>query len=353
MNEPVNRPLRRWFWLVVRILIAFGLLGLAIWTNRGQLREVGRHPVHGPYFLLAFAMFLSGVFLAYARWYLLVRAVGLSFRFRDAVRLGLIGTLFNFVIPGAIGGDFVKAAFLCREQSRRAKPIASIIVDRIVGLIGLFLIAGIAGTWGWDRLEPPVRKLVTIAWIATAVTTLLLGITFLPLDRLRRKRSRKRAELAAVGEAYRRHIGVVLLGIVMGTITHLCNVVAFYLVSQALFPVVPSLTDHLLIVPLVLFTTAVPLPFGALGVTEQVSFGLFRLASYDGGGVAMMGFRILQFGSALIGLVVYLADNREIRELQAAARAETEQTVEGPQFDDQRSSAAEGTEPTPRTSPIK
>jgi uncharacterized membrane protein YbhN (UPF0104 family) len=310
---------RRWFWLGVRILVAFGLLALAIWTNRGQLREVGRNPIHAPYFLLGFVMYLAGVFLAYLRWYLLVRAVGLSFRIRDAVRLGLIGTMFNFVIPGAIGGDFVKAAFLCREQSKRAKPIASIIVDRIVGLIGLFLIAGIAGTFGWDRLQPPVRKLVTIAWIATGVATLLLGIAFLPLDRLRSNRSRKRAELAVVGDAYRRHVGIVILGIMMGTITHFLNVVAFFLVSLSLFPVVPSFTDHLLIVPLVLFTTAVPLPFGALGVTEQVSLGLFRLASYSGGGVAMMGFRILQFGSALIGLIVYLADNREIRELQARA----------------------------------
>jgi uncharacterized membrane protein YbhN (UPF0104 family) len=314
-----DRPHRRRLWFVVRVLVALGLLGLAIWTNRDQLREVGAHSIRVPYFLLAFAMFLAGVFLAYFRWYLLVRAVGLSFRLRDAARLGLIGTLFNFVIPGAIGGDFVKAAFLCREQSKRTRPIASVIVDRIVGLIGLFLIAGIAGWFGWDRLEPPVRKLVAVAWVATGVTTLLLGVAFLPLDRLRGKHSGKRAELAVVGESYRRHVGVVVLGVAMATVTHFLNVVAFFLVSQALFPVVPSLVDHLLIVPLVLFTTAVPLPFGALGVTEQVSFGLFRLASYNGGGVAMMGFRILQFGSALIGLAVYLADNREIRDLQARA----------------------------------
>jgi len=345
-----DRPLRRRLWLVARILIALGLLGLAIWTNQDQLREVGQHSIRVSRFVLAFFIYFSGVVLAYFRWYLLVRAVGLSFRMRDAARLGLIGTLFNFVIPGAIGGDFVKAAFLCREQSKRAKPIASVIVDRIVGLIGLFLIAGIAGSLGWSRLEPPVRKLVTIAWVAAGVTTLLLGVAFLPLDRLRGKRSRKRAELAVVGESYRRHVGVVALGIVLGTVTHFLNVVAFFLVSEALFPVVPSLVDHLLIVPLVLFTTAVPLPFGALGVSEQVSFGLFRLASYSGGGVAMMGFRILQFGSALLGLGVYLADNREIRELQARAGGlESDPAQRGVPSP----SAAAETVPAPRTSPIK
>ena len=38
---------------------------------------------------------------------------------RDAMRLGFIGNVFNLVIPGAVGGDIVKGAFLCREQARK------------------------------------------------------------------------------------------------------------------------------------------------------------------------------------------------------------------------------------------
>ena len=77
-----------------------------------------------------------------------------------------------------------------------------------------------------------------------------------------------------------------------------------------------------LVVPLVLFTTAVPLPFGALGVSEQASKGLFGLMHYEGGAVAMLGFRVVMLAGAAIGAVVYMVNAREVRELVNAEETE-------------------------------
>ena len=49
-------------------------------------------------------------------------------------------------------------------------------------------------------------------------------------------------------------------------------------------------------VPLTLFTMAVPLPFGALGLTEQVSSSSSGWSTHPGGALAMMGFRVLMYG---------------------------------------------------------
>ncbi len=272
----------------------------------------------GRLFLLAFALYLAGVLLAYTRWFLLVRAVALPFRYRDAVRLGLVGTLFNFLIPGAIGGDFVRAAFLCREQGRRTRPIASVVVDRLAGLLGLFGLAFLTGILGWSRLAPSVRSLVTAAGIAVGVTAAILATAFLP--GLGHSHSRRRAELATVGASYRRRIWVLPLAGTLAGITHTFNVLAFYALSQGLFADVPGLLDHFLIVPLVLFSTGVPLPLGALGVTEQVSAKLFDLADFPGGAVVMMAFRLLQLGGALLAGVVYLANVAQVRDLTVTAQ---------------------------------
>jgi uncharacterized membrane protein YbhN (UPF0104 family) len=313
----MSRTSRRRLGLAVRFALALGLLALAIRSNRAQLGDVfGRRPDLG-LFALGFAAYLCGVLLAFLRWYWLVRAVALPFRVRDALRLGFIGALFNFVIPGAVGGDFVKAAYLSREQGRTARSIASVIVDRLAGLEGLFLLALVAGWTGWGQLDAPLRRLVTAAAIAMGVTSLVLGLAFVPLPN--RSRSKRRAELAAVGASYRSSPAVVVLGVALGCLTHVLNVLAFYAVSRALFPSVPSLADHLLIVPLVLFTTAIPLPFGALGVTEQVSARMFLLADSSGGAVAMMAFRLLQLGGALIGGLVYLANASQVRDLARTA----------------------------------
>ncbi|HEU5118915.1 MAG TPA: hypothetical protein VFT74_20150, partial [Isosphaeraceae bacterium] len=129
------------------------------------------------------------------------------------------------------------------------------------------------------------------------------------------------AELSAAGIAYRRRFDAIVLGAALASLTHLGNVVAFHLASLAMFPAreVPSFAQELMIVPLVLFSTAIPLPFGALGASEGVSGLLFRSVGFRGGAIAMLAFRLLQFGSAGLGAVVYLSNRGQVRQLKHQA----------------------------------
>jgi glycosyltransferase 2 family protein len=341
MNPPSSKTRPRALAVAARALVALSLLGLAVWMNRGQLSDVFSREVDLRLFALGFVFYMSGVLLAYVRWFLLGRALDLPFRLRDAFRLGFIGTLFNLVIPGAVGGDVIKAAYLCREQGRKGQAIASVVIDRMIGLIGLFALACASGSLAWSLLEPPVRRLATAAWIFQGVFCALLAIAFTPaLYRPLRKRlgkGKKPAhvldELIAMGTAYRQRFGVVVLSAAMATVTHVLNIFAFYAVSRAMFPEVPGLAQHFLIVPLVLFSTAVPLPFGALGVTEQISYVLFNMTRYSGGAVAMMAFRTLQYAGATIGLGVYIANASQVRALQEAAEHLDDEPAPWPEAD--------------------
>src|SRR5439155_16451566 len=129
---------------------------------------------------------------------------------------------------------------------------------------------------------------------------------------------------------YRRRLGIVAGCLVLSSFIHSLFVVAFYLVSRTLFPShLPSLGQHFLMVPLTLFTTAVPLPFGALGVSEQVSEELFKLVAHPGGVLAMLGFRVLMYGGGLICALVYLANLRQARGLTETAEHPEEEHLEG------------------------
>jgi len=70
--------------------------------------------------------------------------LGVPFRLIDSLRLSFVGTFFNLVIPGAVGGDLVKAAYLARMNLPRTQAIATLLIDRVVGLVGLFYLAAIA-----------------------------------------------------------------------------------------------------------------------------------------------------------------------------------------------------------------
>ena len=103
----------------------------------------------------------------------------------------------------------------------------------------------------------------------------------------------------------------------MAVCGHALFVMAFFAMSAAIFRGnLPSLADHFLLVPLALFTTAVPLPFGALGVSEQASRQLFDMVHHPKGAVAMLGFRVLMYAGGLVSVLVYLVNLNQVRTLR-------------------------------------
>lgn len=305
--------------------VALGLLALAIYTNRDQIARVMERPIDTRAFGLAFLVYMSAVLLTFLRWFALVRALGLPFRVVDAIRLGFIGNVFNLVIPGAVGGDVIKGAFLCREQAKKTQAVASMIIDRILGLIGLFLLAGLAGIWAWSASSKDVRVLIGLAWAASVAGPLGLIVLFSPslyrplltLVAGKGKLGAIASELVTAAGVYRSRLPIVLGALGSAMVSHALFVMAFYLVDLALFrPDLPGISAHYVVVPLSLFSTSVPLPFGALGLSEQVSDFLFVQVGHPGGAVAMMGYRVLMYAGGLLGVVVYLANLRQVRSLR-------------------------------------
>jgi uncharacterized membrane protein YbhN (UPF0104 family) len=312
----------------VLVLVALTLLGLAVRKNWGQIQGVWNRPIDGRLYAASFLVYLVALVLTFFRWYVLVRALDLPFRFRDALRLGFIGNVFNLVVPGAVGGDVIKGLFLCREHARKTQAVASMVIDRALGLLGLFVLAGVMGLSAWSGSGPEVRRLIVIVWAAVGSGLLGLAVIFTPalyhpLQRAFAGRGRLEVffgELVAMAASYRRRIAAVVAMLALATSIHALFVMVFYGTSRAIFPSgLPTLGQHFVIVPLILFTTAVPLPFGALGLTEQVSDQLFGLVGHPGGVLAMIAYRVVMYAGGLVSLVVYLANLRQVRELEADA----------------------------------
>src|SRR5436305_1095737 len=93
--------------------------------------------------------YLVGVLLTFYRWYVLVRAQNLQFTVMESLRLGLIGFYLSTFLPGSVGGDIIKAAFIARDQRRRTVAVATVIADRIIGLAALFWLVALIGGVTW------------------------------------------------------------------------------------------------------------------------------------------------------------------------------------------------------------
>lgn len=333
---------------LILVALAFGLLFLAIRGHWTKIQEVFHRGVDWRLFALGFVVYMTGLLITFWRWYLLVRVVEPRFRLRDAFLLGFIGNVWNLVVPGAVGGDLFKAAFLARMHIKRTQAIASMVIDRIVGLLGLFLLAGLAGLAAWPQAPIGVRRLIFVVWLALAAGLAGLGAVFTQALTSRRpglleghgRLALLLRELRELSIAYRERLRLVAGMLVLSTFTHSMSVVAFYTVSQTLFAAnPPTLAEHFLMVPLTLFTTAVPLPFGALGLTEAVSQQLFELIDYPDGALGMMAFRVLMYGGGLIGACVYLANLKQVRALTEAAEHIKEELLEGELEEDEDGSS--------------
>jgi uncharacterized protein (TIRG00374 family) len=322
------------FKYLLKYLLAFGLLAYVITTNwdppnGNGLKDVwDKHvvqgqPIHTGFLLLAAVLYTVSVAITLMRWYLLVRAQDLPFTPLEALRLGMVGFFYNTFLPGAIGGDVMKAVYLARGQSRRTVAVATVIMDRVIALWGLIWFVALLGAAFWlgglleGAAAGPAKMIVTSAAsiVAVSVTVwLLLGL--LPPHRAERFAGRL-ARLPKVGGSaaelwravwmYRLRQRSVFLTLALSWVGHVGFVCTFYCCARTLWDgtpgTLPSLTQHFLIVPIGLIISAMPLFPGGAGIGELGFGGLYALFHYPkaNGVLGSLVQRVLSWVLGLVG----------------------------------------------------
>lgn len=340
--------MKRIAWRAAKWLLGVAVLILLLYVNWPKLREMveegGRF--HLWPMIVAALCFFGGLLLTFLRWFILVRAQELPFTLVDAVRLGFIGQFFNAFLPGSVGGDLVKAGLLAREQSRRTVAVSTIAVDRVLGLIGLLFLAGIAGGLFWQETgqvtdaagQRPLRWIVLFVW-AVCLASLLGGVfLFLILPWTARLRERLErlpwfgrilAELLHAARMYRDKLPAVGLAFLLAMVGHVGFVMSFYFASLAVPPPVPALHEQWLIVPVGMVAESVPLTPGNLGVGEFLFGKLYAMLGADPalemrGALARLAERTVAWAIALLGLVFYLPLRARVRKMIAEETKEAE-----------------------------
>jgi uncharacterized protein (TIRG00374 family) len=332
--------------LIVTLLkygLGIGLLAWVIWSyweptpgGPGQepvpgLREALEKPIHFLPFAVSLLLYLVGILITFYRWYILVRAQDLPFTVNAAMRLGLIGFYLSTFLPGSVGGDLIKAAFIAREQSRRTVAVATVVIDRVIGLCGLFWLVALVGGVAWfaGYIAELARDQEGVAWLETIVL-FAIGVMagsfagwfvagFVPAgpaERLARGLERiykvgmPLAELWRALYMYRRRGPTVFSALLLSVAGHFCFVTAFYFSALTLSSAgqIPTMVAHFLLVPVgMMITSAVPTPGGVGGAEAAFGF-LYKIAGYlpANGVLASLVQRVVTWALGLFGYLVYL-----------------------------------------------
>jgi uncharacterized membrane protein YbhN (UPF0104 family) len=339
IHSTVSRIGKTWTWL--KWPVALGILAWLYRSNQEHLAQVAEVPKAWGYLLAAVGLIAGSTLLTFLRWYFLVRALRFPFRIRDALRLGFLGLLSNYVAPGSTGGDIVKAILLARDHpARKTIAVATVLLDRVLGLLALFLVGAVASLTPIVVPDDPKLKLCTLLlWVGAAGGLVGVGLLLLPaVTRWKWVSALTRlpvvghlvSELLHGAKLYQAQPNVLVKALALSVAGHAGLISGFYCCALWMRqPWIPDLATHFYFMPNAeLFGVIIPAPggVGPLEAAIQWFYSLLRPESVEAsqaraaGLMAALAFRVVTMGIAAIGGAYYFTARREL----AAAMHEAE-----------------------------
>ena len=261
---------------------------------------------------------LFGAGVEAVRLRVLFRAAGLRLSLSGAYRVVMIGSFFNFCIPGGTGGDVVKLYYIASGNRNRGIEVATVLLmDRVLALLALLTLVLVLAGFNANvvRTEPVLLSLVATAAGVLCTVLLVMGavgsrrvrasrlyaavLNRLPMrgymeraaDAAHAFRDRKLVLLAAGGVSLVGHIGAAIMLAVIGSL------------------VVPSVASGLtaLLSLMGMVANALPVTPGGLGVGEAAFDQLFRVVGASGAAAILIGWRMALIPFAAAGALMYMA----------------------------------------------
>ena len=277
--------------LLLVLKYGIGVLALFLLIRSGSLdlnflkKTLLNSPWH---FAIALFIYIFGVNgFAVLRWFLLLRLVNAQVTFFTVFRLHFIGLFFSAWLPGGTAGDVVKAYYLYRGRSKEEakRCIASMVMDRVIGLLGLLSLSvlGIVFHASWLRHHPSLHPILLGVALAGSGALLVFALLLWPDAKWLKplfhflKRSKIGAFVSEVADAMTlfRSLGKgLLLAVLITIITHSLLISVYVIWSHALGSQLAT-HFHFLVVPICTFTNGLPFTPAGVGVGQVAAEWLY------------------------------------------------------------------------------
>ena len=277
--------------------------------------------------------------LAGVRWQILLRVQGIRISWWRMYGLLMVGLFFSLFIPGGTGGDLVKGYYLLKEApvGRKTSAALSVVMDRLLGLMGVALLTGTITAWRWDWLtsDPTSRNYiytglgVLVVCIGSMVVAGLVSGLRLAHRLPEHFPGRKfLASLTGAYALYGRAWLPTLAAIIISVVAHAAHYTTFFCTARALDHSGPRKPDALELysaLPVIETVAALPITPGGLGTREKLFDDMLtQLADLEEGvapAISMLGYFCIAFWG-VVGGIFYLF-YRPSRTQRAEVMAET------------------------------
>jgi len=324
----MKKKIKRILGIVLRIVITVGLLWflfkkIELADTIKDLRSADKGLL-----LLSFLTYSGIYILGFFRWNMLLKAAGIVAPLKKVVGSFAGGVFFSVVLPSTIGGDLVRSVDLAAHTKKGREVVATVLLDRLSGYIGLVIIALTAMIMGREFIT---HKSVVIT-VAIIIGILIAVLLVLFNSFIYRKISKflDRPNAGKIRETIRnlhkeihffKHKKMMIVkNLGLSFVIQMLIPISFYLLGLAI-DVRISMLYYLVFLPIIGAITLLPISIGGFGVRENITisfFGLAGVAADKSGSMSLINdFFILIF--VLAGGVIYVLTlrNRRIQRGQA------------------------------------
>lgn len=311
---------KTWFKSFLKLFFACGILAWLIRSGKLDFTELTFFIKHPATFVIpSIGWFVFILILGAYRWRTLLLGIGLQTMFYRVVQLHWIGLFFNTTMPGAVGGDLIKGVYVIQDHRNfRTKAALTILLDRVIGLMGLFTIGGVMAVFNLrDLLENSVLCSLTIFVLAVCGGIIVFFfLVFFPVrehvDPVRKILTIRFPGSEAIRKVYEALLiyqerpwvlvkawaaSVVLQGYVLAVIIFFT-----FMINGSL----PSMSKLIPLLSIALLLTALPLAPAGIGV-GHVAFGqMFKIAGAENGANVFNAYMLLNLFLNLTGSIAYI-----------------------------------------------
>lgn len=215
------------------------------------------------------------------RWILLLRASGTAITTGTAARIFLVSSFVGSFLPAGVGGDAARAYALGQRTSQRGAAVASVAIDRILGVVAIALMGAIGVAAYAGRHADSRVQMVAIATTALVLAASLAAvwadrwIRWLPAAWHAKTPVRLPLRLADSVAVYRDTPGTLAIVFGLSILVQLLRILQAYGLGLGLGLTVPF-AYYLVFMPIGLLMLLLPISVSGFGLPQGVMVWLLR-----------------------------------------------------------------------------
>lgn len=264
---------------------------------------------------ISFSLHALGLVISAIRWQILIKAQD------DWVPIGflaksyLVGSFFNLFLPTRIGGDVVRIWDGSRYSKSLIKSSAIVLVERLSGVIVLFLFAFCVSLIRLDMAQQ--FPMIWVSLILSFFGLSLLALFLTPVAGIILGKLPEKSPLIAIQQKilrfretilfYRKRKGALGKAFFWATLLQINVIFHYYLIGQALHLEI-ALMDYFIFIPIVHLILLIPITINGLGLREGAYLEIFRY--YGISSAAAISFSWIDLAFMLIvgivGGIIYI-----------------------------------------------